>query len=195
MRISQVSLLSGVTALASVAFSGAQAGETGTDLQMQAKDMLERCQAISESCMENTKDAAGILVFPEVLKADLIVGGAGGNGVLMVDGQPVGYYDIGKASIGLQAGIDEKAMVYVFRDEESLASLTDGEEWEVGINAGVTLITANADAVAETGEPLLYAFDADGLVAEFNINTFRIWEDPENAGMAMDDDEMMDVSG
>ncbi|MEN6348465.1 MAG: hypothetical protein ABFD08_03570, partial [Syntrophomonas sp.] len=53
------------------------------------------------------KKAKAILVFPSILKAGLIVGGQGGNGVLLVDGKAVAYYNIAAASYGLQAGVQE----------------------------------------------------------------------------------------
>lgn len=155
--------------------------EDGADLIMQAKETLKQCEMVAEGCSEMVANAAGVLVFPEVLKADLIIGGAGGNGVLMVGGEPVGFYDIGKASIGLQAGIDESAMVYVFNDTEALMDLRDGDEWEAGATAGITVIKANADARIQSGDTAVYVFDADGLNAEISVDTFRIWEDRENA--------------
>ncbi len=155
--------------------------EDGAQLHAAAMEAVGQCINVAETCRTQIEGAAGVLVFPEVLNADLVVGGAGGNGILYVNGEPTGYYDIGKASVGLQAGIDEKAMVYVFPDMESLADLTDGAEWEVGAELGVTLFQANADGMAESGEPVVYVFDADGLNTEVNLNTLRIWEDPENA--------------
>ena len=161
--------------------SAALAEGDGTELESQAEATLQECTAVADTCAEAIETAAGVLVFPEVLEADLIVGGAGGDGVLFADGEVQGYYDIGKASVGLQAGIDQKAMVLVFRDEQSLANLTDGSEWEVGAEAGITVVDASADSLTESGEPVVYVFDAEGLSADVDVNGLRIWEDDENA--------------
>ena len=83
-----------------------------------AKQTLDNCRAVAETCAADIDAAAGVLVFPEVWKADLIVGGAGGEGVLFIDGEPTGQYYIGKASVGLQAGVDQSEMVYVFREQD-----------------------------------------------------------------------------
>jgi lipid-binding SYLF domain-containing protein len=48
--------------------------------------------------------AKGILVFPEITKAALIVGGQGGEGVLFEKGRPVAHYNTGAVSVGMQAG-------------------------------------------------------------------------------------------
>src|SRR3954469_10739232 len=47
--------------------------------------------------------AEGILVFPRITKAGLIVGGQGGDGALIRKGKIVGYYNTGALSVGLQA--------------------------------------------------------------------------------------------
>lgn len=186
-------LMSAVATTALLGFNPAAADEEdGMKLLQGAKEAMERCEMVAPECGADMDEAAGVLVFPEVLHAHLLVGGAGGNGVLMVDGTPAGYYDIGKASAGLQVGVDENAIVYVFRDDESLAQLTDGDEWEYGASAGATVGQSNADAKAVSDDPVVYAFDADGLNGEVNISLLRIWEDAENADGSSDDDEMDD---
>src|SRR5690349_895745 len=80
------------------------AGQPGLDRAVAAT--LTHCQQISVSCATTTKNSYGVLVFPDVVKADLIIGGAGGTGALIETGQITGYYNIGSASAGLQAGIE-----------------------------------------------------------------------------------------
>src|SRR5688572_23791322 len=46
--------------------------------------------------------AAGILVFPSVVKAGIGIGGEYGEGALLVGGKTVEYYSVAGASIGLQ---------------------------------------------------------------------------------------------
>ena len=53
---------------------------------------------------ELARKAAGILVFPSVYKAGFGIGGSYGEGVLIVRGEPAGYYNIVSASFGLQLG-------------------------------------------------------------------------------------------
>jgi lipid-binding SYLF domain-containing protein len=166
---------------AGLSFGAAQAEEDGASLIAQAKQTLQQCFDVTEECAADVAAAEGVLVFPEVLKADLLLGGAGGNGVLMVDGEPQGFYDIGKASIGLQAGIDEMAVVYVLEDLDNLREVKDGSKWDVAFETGLTLFAANADAVAEAGSTEVYIFDADGLNMEIDVAALRVWRDEENA--------------
>src|SRR4051812_49850913 len=48
--------------------------------------------------------AAGILVFPDIVKAGFIVGGQGGDGVMIKKGRQVGRYNTAGLSVGFQAG-------------------------------------------------------------------------------------------
>ena len=149
------------------------------ELKQEAMLTLDQCREIAETCAADIDAAAGVLVFPEVWKADLIVGGAGGEGLLFVDDKPVGKYDIGKASVGLQAGVDQSSMVWVFREQDALDELMDGDEWEVGAAAGATVVDADANAMSATGDPRIYIIEAEGLNAELSVNALRIWEDDD----------------
>jgi lipid-binding SYLF domain-containing protein len=137
---------------------------------------LSECQRVSTSCAQESKNAAGILVFPEIIKADLIVGGAGGKGALIENGRVTGYYSLGAASAGLQAGVENSSQVYIFRTKEALADLKNGSDWKAGASAGATLVTADASANAATGNVLAYVFDAKGLHAGVSLDVFNIWE-------------------
>ena len=68
-------------------------------------------------------------MFPKIVKAGLVVGGQGGEGVLFVRGKPAGYYKIGAASFGLQAGGQSFSYALFLMNDKALAYLrkaTDG---------------------------------------------------------------------
>lgn len=136
---------------------------------------LQECQRVSTSCATTTKDAMGILVFPSVIKADLIIGGSGGKGALIENGKITGYYSLGSGSVGLQAGIDQSSQVYIFRTAEALANLKNSPHWKTGASSGVTLVTADANAKAVTGNVLAYVFDSKGLHGGVSLDVFSIW--------------------
>lgn len=158
-----------------LAFSEAHAASNAS-LDKSAMSALDQCKQVSSSCAAETKKAAGILVFPDVVKADLIIGGAGGKGVLIENGKVTGYYNIGAASAGLQAGIESASQVYVFRNAESLNKLKQGSEWKVGAQGDVAVIEADANARATNGNVLAYVFDAKGLHAGVSLDVFDAWK-------------------
>lgn len=74
----------------------------------------------------------GIVVFPQVLKAGFIIGGAGGTGVLLgrgADGSwsAPAFYTMGQASIGLQIGAEAKELVLVIMTEKGLESIIENQ--------------------------------------------------------------------
>ena len=137
---------------------------------------VEECAAISESCATNLTDANAVLVFPEVIEANLIVGGTGGKGALIENGEITGYYKIGGASAGLQAGIDGSSQVYIFDDEVAVNQLKDGDEWSLGGKADITVVDESASAQADTSGVLAYVFDGEGLEGGVSIDVLRVWE-------------------
>src|SRR6185503_11956492 len=78
--------------------------QVNPSLNIAVMETLRQCQQMSGSCAANTKTAVGVLVFPSVLKADLLIGGSGGKGALIENGRVTEYYSIGSISAGLQAG-------------------------------------------------------------------------------------------
>ena len=84
--------------------------------------------------------AAGVLIFPSVIKAGFGIGGEYGEGVLRVNGESVAYYSSASASIGFQLGAQSKSIIIVFLDEASLASFRSSKGWKVGVDGSVALI-------------------------------------------------------
>ena len=62
--------------------------------------------------------AAGMLVFPEVIKAGIGVGGEYGEGALVIKGKPAAYYSTAAASIGFQLGAQVKSQVILFMNPD-----------------------------------------------------------------------------
>jgi len=90
------------------------------------------------------KNARGVLVLPSVIKAGLIYGGQGGNGVLLSRDaagawSSPAFYTLGGGSIGLQIGVQEAAIVLVFMNDKALKSAID------------TGLTLGADATVAAG--------------------------------------------
>jgi lipid-binding SYLF domain-containing protein len=145
-------------------------------LDKQVMATLQQCQTISSSCANNTKGAAGVLVFPSVVKASFLIGGAGGKGALVENGEITGYYSIGAGTVGLQAGIENASQVYAFQDDKILTQLKNGSDWRVGATADVTLVTADAATKQTSGDVMAYVFDAKGLHGGIAFDLFDVWK-------------------
>ena len=78
---------------------------------------------------ENLKNAKGILIYPQVLKAGFILGGSGGTGVFLArdaksgDWSQPAFYTVGAASLGLQIGGEAAETVILAMTQKAVDSL------------------------------------------------------------------------
>lgn len=106
------------------------------------RDFVEMRRALAQ--------ARAVLVFPQVLRAGFILGGAGGSGVLMARNAATGtwsgpaFYTMGSASIGLQAGASSAETVMVIRSQKALDSLYTNK-LKLGTDASVALGSKGAE--------------------------------------------------
>ncbi len=86
------------------------------------------------------KNAKGYLIFPEVIKAGIGIGGEYGEGVLRIGGKSVEYYSTASASVGFQLGVQSKSIVVAFLTDEALANFRRSDGWKVGVDGSVAIV-------------------------------------------------------
>lgn len=122
--------------------------------------------------------AAGVLVFPDVVKMGFGVGGQYGEGALLVDGATVAYYVTAGASFGLQIGAQIKSEVLLFMTEEALQKFRSSRGWKVGIDASVALVKLGGGGSFDTKtvkEPILgFIFSNKGLMYNLTMEGTKI---------------------
>lgn len=111
---------------------------------------LSRLYAQVPGSRELVTKAHGVLVFPKVLQAGLVVGGQYGEGALRVGGQTVGYYNTISGSFGLQAGAQSKAVIFLFMTDDSLNNFRAREGWSAGGDASVAVLKMGANGALDT---------------------------------------------
>jgi lipid-binding SYLF domain-containing protein len=78
---------------------------------------------------DNLKNAKGLLIIPELMKAGFFLGGSGGSGVLLVrdeekkDWSQPAFYTLGSGSLGLQFGGEIAEVIMVVQTQKGLQSL------------------------------------------------------------------------
>ena len=109
---------------------------------------------------DHLKDAKGVLIVPQLLKAAFFVGGSGGSGVLLARDEKTGewsepaFYTLGSGSFGLQFGAEASEVILLVmtpRGVEALltSTLKLGGDVSVAIGpvgGGVQGATANLSA-------------------------------------------------
>ena len=122
--------------------------------------------------------AAGVLVFPDVVKMGFGVGGQYGEGSLLVDGTPVAYYATAGASFGLQIGAQYKAEVILFMTEQALSDFRSSQGWEVGVDASVTIadseVEGKLDSLTARQPVVAFIFSNKGLMGNLTLEGSRI---------------------
>jgi lipid-binding SYLF domain-containing protein len=150
------------------------AGEINDD----ANATLHRFVAQNRSAEELGRKAAGVLVFPSVLKAGIGLGGEYGDGVLIVHGNAAGYYNIVSASFGFQLGAQSQAIIIMFMTEEALAQFENAYGWKVGIDGSIVIVTVGAAGSIDTDSltsPIIgFILDQQGLMYSLSLEGSKI---------------------
>lgn len=111
---------------------------------------LSRMYAQVPGSRELVSRARGILVFPKVLQAGLIVGAEYGEGALRVGGTTQGYYNLVSGSFGLQAGAQSKAIIFLFMTDDALNAFKSRDGWSAGGDASVALLKMGVNGAVDT---------------------------------------------
>lgn len=149
-----------------------------TEIDAGVDSTLGRVYAQVNGSRELVAKADGVLVFPRVLAAGLMVGGEYGKGALRVKGRHAGYYSLGSVSIGFQAGAQSKAIVVLFMTKEALDKFRASKGWTVGADASVALVKVGANGMVDTAtatSPVqVIALTNAGLMANLNFEGTKI---------------------
>jgi lipid-binding SYLF domain-containing protein len=122
--------------------------------------------------------AAGMLVFPEVLKAGVGIGGEYGEGALIIKGKTAGYYNTAAASIGFQLGAQVKSQIILFMNQKVLDSFRNSKGWKAGVDGSVALATLGAGGELSTEtiqQPIIgFIFSNKGLMYNLTFEGAKI---------------------
>ena len=139
---------------------------------------LSRLYSNTRGSHELVAKARGVLVFPSVVAAGLGVGGEYGEGELMVGGAPAGYYSTASASLGLQIGAQDKAVVFLFMTEDSLRKFQGSAGWTAGADATVAVAKVGANGDLDTTtitQPVIgFVVTNSGLMAGATIQGTKV---------------------
>jgi lipid-binding SYLF domain-containing protein len=172
-RVAISLILAGSSGLSGPAFAA-----TAAQLNTDGKAALNRLYAQSDRATRYSRDAKAILVFPKIVKAGFMIGGQGGEGVLFIHGKPAGYYKIGAASFGLQAGGQSFSYALFLMNDSAIRYLEKSDGWAIGSGPSVVVIDKGA-AKSTTSTTLakdVYAFPfgQKGLMAGLGLEGSKI---------------------
>ena len=163
--------------LSSALFSPAFA-ESGPELQKDAARALDGLYQKNPTALTISKNAKEILVFPNIVKAGLIFGGAYGEGDLTRHGVFQGYYNTVSASWGWQAGAQSYGYVVFLMSDKAVKYLHESHGWEVGVGPSVVVVNEgvakNLSSSTLQDDAYAFIFDQQGLMASLSIEGTKI---------------------
>lgn len=170
-------------ALAAVALtigasSAMAATSTKADLDRDSSEAVAKLVKANPLAANVAKQAKAVLIFPSIVKAGLIFGGAYGEGVLRVNDQSDSYYNSVTGSFGWQAGAQSYGYVVFLMNDKALDYIRKSNGWEIGV--GPTLVLVNEGVAKNLSSSTLkddayaFIFDQKGLMASLSIEGTKI---------------------
>ncbi|WP_367871077.1 YSC84-related protein [Luteolibacter sp. Populi] len=152
---------------------------SGRQIASDSRAALQDLYAKNPSARRLGKSAAGILVFPHIVKGGFVVGAEGGNGALLgSDGSVRGYYQTAGASWGLQAGVQKYGYALFLMNSREVGNLNQAAGWDVGSSPSVVVVDrgAAAELTAKSVDRGSYAyiFDQKGLMGGIGLKGSKI---------------------
>lgn len=152
----------------------------------EAVQVIQRMQSDTE-VNQLLERASGVFVIPDYAAAALIVGGAGGEGVLIPKtnnewGHPA-FYDVGSISAGIQAGVEAGSIAMILLSDEALQSFNQENNFSLNADAGLSVVNWSAKTRAQAGiegDVVVWA-DTEGLFGELAVSVSDVnWDNDEN---------------
>ena len=122
--------------------------------------------------------AAGILVFPNVVKAGIGIGGEYVEGILLNQKQVEGYYNLISASFGFQLGVQARSIIIMFMTQDALDGFKRRAGWKIGVDGSVTIITVGVGGSIDSDKivsPVIgFVLDQTGLMYNLTLEGSKI---------------------
>jgi lipid-binding SYLF domain-containing protein len=173
-----LTLLIGAFAAVSGGASNDARAATPEDLNRDSDTALHQLVTTNPAAADLAAKAKAVLIFPGIVKAGLIFGGAYGEGELKQGGTIDGYYNSVTASWGLQAGAQSYGYIVFLMNDKALKYIHQTHGWEIG--TGPTVVVVNEGVAKNLSSSTLkndayaFIFDQQGLMASLSIEGTKI---------------------
>ncbi len=147
-------------------------------LDIEIKETIKAFDKEVKGGAEFLRKSKGYLVFPNVYKAGIGIGGEYGEGGLVINGKIVGYYNTVSASFGFQLGAQKKSIIIVFLTQKALENFRKSDGWKIGADASVAIAKWGVGEDINTidfKEPVVgFVFGNKGLMYNLTLEGSKI---------------------
>jgi lipid-binding SYLF domain-containing protein len=151
---------------------------TKADLNRESEAALNALYASNPAAKAIGAKAKAILIFPSIVKAGLVFGGAYGEGELLSHGTVEHYYNSFSGSWGLQAGAQSYGYAVFLMTDKAVKYIHDTNGWEIGVGPTVVVVDAgvarNLSTTTLKDDAYAFIFDQKGLMAGVSIEGTKI---------------------
>jgi lipid-binding SYLF domain-containing protein len=151
---------------------------SAAELDAEANETLHSFVRQFSGARELANKAAGILVFPSVVKAGIGFGGEYGEGILLNQKRVEGYYNLISASFGFQLGVQERSIIIMFMTDDALEGFRRRAGWKIGVDGSVTIITVGVGGSIDSDKivsPVIgFVLDQKGLMYNLTLEGSKI---------------------
>jgi len=164
--------------VAPLAIPTSASAASARDLDRESDQALQKLYSTNPSAALLGKHARAILVFPKIVKAGLVFGGAYGEGELKRGDKVEGYFNSVTGSWGLQAGAQSYGYAVFLMSKKAVQYIHRSQGWEIG--SGPTVVIVNEGVARNLSTSTLkddayaFIFDQQGLMAGVNIEGSKI---------------------
>jgi len=157
---------------------GALTPEAMREIDSGYQTSIDRLFVTTPGSRELVEKARGVLVFPRVIAAGLVVGGEYGRGMLRVDGAVDSYYKTTSGSVGLQIGAESRALVFLFMTQDALDRFRASRGWSGGVDASVAFLKLGANGAIDVNTAraptLAFVMTNSGLMANLTLEGTKV---------------------
>jgi lipid-binding SYLF domain-containing protein len=168
-----------IAAAMTLGATGAMAAtSTKSDLERDSSESLAKLTKTNALAASVAKKAKAVLIFPSIVKAGLVFGGAYGEGVLRVNDKSDSYYNSITGSFGWQAGAQSYGYVVFLMNDKAVKYIHQTNGWEIGVGPTVMLVNEgvakNLSSTSLQDDAYAFIFDQKGLMASLSIEGTKI---------------------
>jgi lipid-binding SYLF domain-containing protein len=151
---------------------------SAAEINAGVNDTLQRFFYMAPGTQGLAARAAGVLVFPTIIKAGVGIGGEYGEGAMRIGGRTVAYYNVLSASVGFQLGAQARSVIIMFMTPQALANFQRVDGFRIGVDGSVVLVVVGAGGSIDTDKitsPVIgFIADSKGLMYNLTLEGSKI---------------------
>ena len=139
------------------------------ELEKDSKEALSMMITDAPKLQTYKDQAYAWAVYPKITKAAFVIGGAGGEGMVFRNGNPVGTSKLKQGSFGLQAGGQQYSEVIFFQNKEAFDKFKNGNLKFSAQTSAVAIVPGASFDVAYDEGVAVFTRVKGGLMAEASL--------------------------